>query len=100
MRPILTAAALSATLSVATLAGCTDQRAARPGDPGPGEVAAATRPTALANNGDSDCGMRQAFTATDANTPGGRAPVWGPAQDPNRGPALFAAPLNVNTDGT
>ena len=44
--------------------------------------------------------MQLAFTATDANVPGGRAPVWGETPDVSRGPVLFAAPLNVNTDGT
>lgn len=48
----------------------------------------------------ADCTMKLAFTAIDANVPGGRAPVWGKTPDTSRGPVLFAAPLNVNTDGT
>lgn len=94
------AATLAAALFAATLSSCTDMPAAQPGDAGVGGLAPATLPVVLADAGDDDCGMREAFIAADANTPGGRAPVWGPAEDPARGPAMFAAPLNVNTDGT
>lgn len=90
--PHAVAACLAA---LAALLGCSgDQEAPQAGgglaSPGSG----------LAAPAQVDCTMRLAFTATDANVPGGRAPVWGEAADASRGPVLFAAPLNVNTDGT
>jgi len=81
-------------LAASTLLGCTEPVTAPQASLPPPTVA----PVPAAGPG--ACDMRQAFVATDTNTAGGRAPVWGPAADPARGPAFFAAPLNVNTDGT
>ena len=84
MRTICRASLLGA-LVVATVLG---PAIAQPA--GPRDVAAPS----------TACAMRQVFTATDTNVAGGRSPVWGADADPARGAVLFAAPLNVNTDGT